>query len=356
MISESQKWWMLAGLLITGWLFWLLAPVLTPFMVAAVLAYLGDPLVDRLEEWKLPRTAAVAVVFVVLTSLAVAAFVLVVPALQQQITVLLQRLPAAVDWLEREGLPALAARLGLEPATLDLGAVKAALQAHWKEAGSLAGQVLASVTRSGLALAAWLANLVLVPVVTFYLLRDWDLLVARVRDLLPRRLEPVAVQLAQEADEVLSAFLRGQLLVMLALAVVYSAGLWLVGLELALLIGLLAGLVSFVPYLGFIVGITAAGLAALFQFHDPLYLAYVAAVFGVGQALEGMVLTPLLVGDRIGLHPVAVIFAVLAGGQLFGFFGVLLALPAAAVIAVLLRHAGSRYRESRLYGGSPPAD
>ena len=149
----------------------------------------------------------------------------------------------------------------------------------------------------------------------------------------------------------LGAFLRGQLLVMLGLAIIYSTGLWLVGLDVALLIGFMAGLVSFVPYLGFIVGIVVATLAALVQFQDATHLLYVAIVFGVGQIIEGTVLTPLLVGDRIGLHPVAVIFAVLAGGQLFGFLGVLLALPVAAVLMVLVRHAHSRYKTSVLYGG-----
>jgi predicted PurR-regulated permease PerM len=200
-----------------------------------------------------------------------------------------------------------------------------------------------------MALVAFVANLVLVPVVTFYLLRDWDHMVSKVHDLLPRKWEPTTVKLAKESDEVLGAFLRGQLLVMLSLAFVYSIGLMWVGLELALIIGLVAGLVSFVPYLGFIVGILMAGVAAYMQFHELSHLLWVAAVFGVGQALEGMLLTPLLVGDKIGLHPVAVIFAVMAGGQLFGFVGVLLALPVAAVIVVILRHAQDIYRQSGLY-------
>ncbi|MEQ8659589.1 MAG: AI-2E family transporter, partial [Gammaproteobacteria bacterium] len=169
-----------------------------------------------------------------------------------------------------------------------------------------------------------------------------------VRDLLPRRIEPTVSKLAREIDSVLAEFLRGQLTVMAALALIYTVGLWLVGLDLAFFIGLLAGLVSFVPYLGVIVGVIVAGAAAFLQFQDVLHLALVGAVFGVGQVLEGMVLSPLLVGDRIGLHPVAVIFAVMAGGQLFGFLGVLLALPVAAVIVVLLRHSRDEYLASTL--------
>jgi len=270
--------------------------------------------------------------------------------LQHQIAVLGKKIPGYFEVIQNQFLPWLNAHFntGLQ---LDMATMKTSLQAHWKEAGSIASTAVSYITRSGALLAAWLANLVLIPVVTFYLLRDWDIMVARIREMLPRKTEPTISQLARSSDEVLGAFLRGQLLVMLALSLVYSTGLWIAGLDLALLIGMLSGLVSFVPYLGFIVGIVVAGIASLLQFHDVTHLFYVAIVFGIGQALEGMLLTPLLVGDRIGLHPVAVIFAVLAGGQLFGFLGVLLALPAAAVIAVILRYMHERYKQSALYSG-----
>jgi len=225
------------------------------------------------------------------------------------------------------------------------------LQGHWKEAGGIASTAVNYVTRSGAIVIQFIGSLVLIPVVTFYLLRDWDDLVARVHELLPRKSEPVISMLAKQSDEVLGSFLRGQILVMIALATIYSVGLGIVGLELALLIGLIAGLVSFVPYLGFIVGIMIASIAAIFQFHDFMHIVYVAIVFAIGQMAEGMFLTPHLVGDRIGLHPVAVIFAVLAGGQLFGFVGVLLALPIAAVIAVILRYVHERYIASNMYAG-----
>ena len=211
--------------------------------------------------------------------------------------------------------------------------------------------LLSKVTTSSLAFLGWLANMLLIPVVTFYLLRDWDILVAKLRGLLPRKNEALTVQLIGECHEVLGAFMRGQLLVMLALGIVYAAGLMAIGLELGLLIGLLAGLASLVPYMGFIVGIGAALVAGLFQFGPDFFLLFaIVAVFGIGQLLESTLLTPLLVGDRIGLHPVAVIFAILAGGQLFGFTGVLLALPVAAVIMVLLRHLHQMYKESNMYG------
>ena len=213
----------------------------------------------------------------------------------------------------------------------------------------MAGRLLTEVTSSGFAMLGWLMNIALIPVVAFYLLRDWDLLVERIHNMIPRQFVTTTVNLTKECDEVLSAFLRGQLLIMLLLGCIYALGLALIGLDLALIIGLLAGLASLVPYLGFIVGILAASIAAILQFQEFMPLVYVALVFGVGQLLEGSLLTPLLVGDRIGLHPVAVIFAVLAGGQLFGFVGVLLALPIAAVVMVFVRHLYGQYRTSQYY-------
>jgi predicted PurR-regulated permease PerM len=260
-----------------------------------------------------------------------------------------RKLPGYIDLIQQDMLPQLAANLGVERETLALGALKEAILKNWQSAGGLLVSVIGDISKSGLVLLAWLGNLVLIPVVTFYLLRDWDLLIARLRNLLPRRVEPIVVSLATECDRVLAEFLRGQLLVMAALGLIYSIGLWIVGLDVALLVGMVSGLASFVPYLGLVLGILLAGIAAYFQFQEFLPLLYVAAVFGVGQLVEGMLLTPILVGDRIGLHPVAVIFAVLAGGQLFGFLGILLALPAAAVVVVLLRHAHRHYLESGLY-------
>ena len=351
-MTDSNKWLALVGAVVTGWLLYLLAPVLTPFLSAALLAYMGDPLADRLEALRISRSLSVVIVFIGLTLLGLLLLVILVPLLERQFVVLGGKLPGLFDWLQQTAVPWLREHLNLQNFAVNLGTLKASVREHWQAAGGAAASLLSSVSRSGLVLAGWVANLLLIPVVTFYLLRDWDILVARVRELLPRTVEPTVVDLARQSDEVLGAFLRGQLLVMLGLAILYAAGLWVVGLDLALLIGFVAGMVSFVPYLGFIVGILVAGIAALMQFHDVLHLLYVVLVFGVAQLIEGTVLTPLLVGDRIGLHPVAVIFAVLAGGQLFGFFGVLLALPAAAVIMVLVRYAHRRYKHSHLYGAA----
>lgn len=352
MTATRTGFW-LGLLLLGGWLVYLLAPVLMPFLAGALVAYLGSPLVDRLQGLRLSRTGAVVLVFSLFTLAVLILLLFLAPLLAQQIeAALVVQLPRTLEWLQGTALLFLGGLAGVETEVLfDIEQVQDSLTAHWREAGGLAARVLESVTRSGLALFGWLANLVLIPVVAFYLLRDWRRLVARVDQVLPRRSAPTIRRLTRESDAVLGAFLRGQLLVMLALGLLYTLGLWLVGLELALLIGMLAGLVSFVPYLGFTVGVLAALLAGWFQFQDFMPLLWVVAVFGVGQLLESLLLTPKLVGDSIGLHPVAVIFAIMAGGQLFGFVGVLLALPVASVAMVLLRYAHRQYLDSELYEG-----
>ena len=350
-MSDTQKILVLTGVVATAVLLYLLAPVLTPFLVGAGLAYLGDPLADWLEARRLSRTAAVVIVFSVMLLVVLVAVAVLLPLLQHQLQVFAAKLPDYLDWLQRHALPWVQARLGVAEQSLDIGSIKQTLLGHWQQLGGVGAQIVAAITRSWLAMLGWLANLVLIPLVTFYLLRDWDTSMQRIGELLPRRIAPVVTRLAKDCDQVLGHFLRGQLSVMLALAVVYSLGLWWVGIELALLIGLFAGMVSFVPYLGFIVGVVAAGIAALVQFHDALHVLQVVLVFGVGQVLESFVFTPFLLGDRIGLHPLGVIFAIMVGGQLFGFVGVLLALPTAAVIGVLLRYAHERYMSSQLYSG-----
>ena len=347
---DSRLWFILTLVLATGWLLYLLAPVLTPFLLSALLAYLGDPLVDRLERLGASRTLGVLAVFGCMLIAGVLALLILLPMLSHQAVAFLNNIPAALDSLQKQLAPRLATLIGRDVVSVDIEALRTAILEHWRQVGSVAGQVMSYFSRSGQVLLGWVTYLLLIPVVTFYLLRDWDALVAALHDLLPQRAAPTVVKLAMEIDAVLAEFLRGQLTVMLALAVIYTCGLWFVGLDLAFVIGMLAGLLSFVPYMGVIVGVVAAGVAAFLQFHDVAHLLGVAAVFGVGQGLEGMVLSPLLVGDRIGLHPVAVIFAVMAGGQLFGFFGVLVALPVAAVVVVLLRHSRDEYLKSALYG------
>ncbi len=326
-----------------------LQPILTPFLVGIGLAYLGDPVVDRLEKLGLGRTPGVLVVFVVFLLFFLGGLLIIIPLLVRQVTSFVHDIPDLLVWFQSTISPWLTAQFGVDPIDFDLAELKKRLAENWQQTGGIIGKVLREITASGVAMLTMLANIALTPVVAFYLLRDWDLVVERIREMIPRDMVDGVTGLFRECDEVLSAFLRGQMLIMILLGLVYALGLALVGLKLALLIGMLAGLASIVPYLGFFVGILAASVAALFQFQDLTHLIYVALVFGFGQLLEGMFLTPLLVGDRIGLHPVAVIFAVLAGGQLFGFVGVLLALPAAAVIMVFVRHLHQSYINSEYY-------
>ncbi|GAA4816696.1 AI-2E family transporter [Marinicella pacifica] len=342
--------YLLVLVLVVGYLVYLLSPILAPFVIAALFAYLFDPLADKLESWKLSRTGAVVVVFLLITLLMVTVALILIPALERQISYLIKNLPVYVNWLKDNINPWLQSQFGLEIDLFDTGQLSALLKEHWESAGGIAQTVLSSVTKSGMVVLNWVMNLLLIPVVFFYLLRDWDIITPRVGELIPRRYYSTVHTITRESNTVLSAFLRGQLSVMLALGVIYTIGLWIVGIDLALLIGMGAGLVSFVPYLGAITGLIGGVIAALVQFGDLIHVVYVLIVFGVGQLLEGMVLTPWLVGDKIGLHPVAVIFAVLAGGQLFGFVGVLLGLPLAAVVMVMLRHAHQKYVNSELYG------
>ena len=350
----AQAWFVLAVIVFLGWLTWLLAPVLTPFAASAALAYLGDPLVDRLQKlqlakWQLGRTLAVVLVFLLMLLIFVVLLVVIVPLLMDEFRQLAERLPAWIDWLSATAVPWLAAQFGLDVSRFDSTELTGLLKSYWKEISSAAFSVAGTLGRGGQALLMGLTNLVLIPVVTFYLLRDWDGLIRGIGDVLPRNLVGPVSRLASEIDEVLGAFMRGQLMVMLALGLIYWGGLALIGIDLAFLIGMGAGLLSIVPYLGSIIGLLAAVVAALYQFQDILHPVLVAAVFAAGQTAEGMLLTPRLVGDRIGLHPVVVIFAVLAGGQLFGFLGILLALPVSAALNVVVRHARDSYTASSLF-------
>ncbi|PKM08521.1 MAG: AI-2E family transporter [Gammaproteobacteria bacterium HGW-Gammaproteobacteria-4] len=341
--------WLLPTALI-GVLLYLLGPVLIPFAISALLAWLGNPLVGRCQRHGMSRSAAVSLVFVSMSMLLLLSLLIVIPLLERQISELITNLPRYLGWLKTTALPWLEQRTGLEIAAyFDPDQLVALLKGHWQQAGGIASAVFAGLSKSGLAIAGWLATALLVPVVTFYFLRDWPNLVAQIRELLPRQLEPTVVRLAQQSDEVLGAFLRGQMSVMIVLGAIYALGLSLVGIDLAFLIGMGSGLLSFVPYLGAFLGVAGGLVAALVQHGDWLHVLLVLGVFGIGQLLESFVLTPWLVGDRIGLHPVAVIFAIMAGGQLFGFLGVLLALPVAAVVMVVLRYAHQRYLDSELY-------
>ncbi len=338
-VDRRTNW--LIAVALAGWLLYLLAPVLTPFVAAALLAYIGDPLADRLQRFKLPRTLAVVAVFLLTFTVLVLLVVLVGPLIRTQVSALLAALPGLLLQVEQVWLPSVSAWLDIE--TGENVGIGAFLANYSEMAGTWGAKVLVSVGKSGGALAAAVLSLFLVPILTFYLLRDWDTIMTHLGALVPSRQREIVFKLARDTDEVLGAFLRGQLLVMLALSVIYSLGLSLVGLKFAIAIGVVSGLVSFIPYLGFVFGIGLAALTVALEPNPLWQMIGVVATFTIAQFLEGSILTPKLVGDRIGLHPVIIIFAVAAGGQLFGFFGILLALPAAAVLSVMVRFAYHRY-------------
>ncbi|WP_413290007.1 AI-2E family transporter [Bdellovibrio sp. HCB337] len=348
-MTDSQKWMTLVLIAAVGGLFYLLAPILMPFLAAFLLAYLGSPLVDRLCGWKIPRVLSVAIVFFVITLFFLGVIGILIPGIKNQIIYLNTKTPDFVRWLNTQALPWIQETFQIDLKHLDMSEINELIGSSWQQAGSMAGQVISKIAASGMNIVGFLASLALIPVLTFYLLLDWPKLVSHIQTLLPRQIEGTVMGLVKECDDVLSAFLRGQFLVMICLSIVYSLGLKVVGLDIAFVVGLIAGLGSIIPYFGFTIGIVIATIAAIFQFQEWLPVVWVWTVFGIGQVVEGWVLVPYLVGNKVGLHPVAVIFAILAGGQLFGFFGMLLAIPVAAVIVVLMRHVSRRYFASDLY-------
>ena len=329
-----------------------LAPILTPFLLGALFAYLGDPWVARLESWRLSRALSATLVFGWIALILILGLMLVVPLVSKELSELMLNLPAALIWLQATVAPLIADWTGLDPLTLDFKILAQNFLGEWQQSSDLLGYMLGHISASGMALFSGLMTIALTPVVAFYLMRDWDVLVAQIDRLIPTASLNVVRSLCKDGDEMLAAFIRGQFLVMILLGVFYAIGLTFVGIEMAIVIGLVAGLASIVPYLGFVIGLLLAIIAAAYQFQDWIHPAYVLVVFIIGQVLEGSLLTPWLVGDRIGLHPVAVIFAVLAGGQLFGFIGILLALPVAAVLMVLVRYGVAVYLESSLFEAS----
>jgi len=338
----------LSFLVVAVLMLYLLSPILTPFVAAGILAYICNPMVQRLCTWKIPRTLGVVLVMCGLLLMFAVLMLIMLPLLEKEFARFAARLP---DWIEaarRHLLPLLQKWVDPE-LQWDSQSVKDMLLGHLKGAGGTAAKLLPWLGSGGGAIIAALINILLVPVAMFYLLRDWDKLLKLVDDLLPRHWHAKVNEILAEVDRILAEFLRGQISVMMLMSVYYCCVLWLVGLEFALPIGIVAGMLVFIPYLGMIVGLTLATLAAMMQFPEFSDVLWVWGVFGAGQLIEGMVVTPWLVGERVGLHPLAVIFALLAFGSLFGFFGVLLALPLSAILLVALRHGAEWYLESEMY-------
>lgn len=350
--NRHLRFWLI-GLAVFAAALWLLRDILLPFVAGMAVAYFLDPLADRLQRLGASRLWATTIITGGFVVILILSLVLLVPVLQVQVGEFVGNIPGTLDRLVERAQPILADLQDyLSPA--DVRRLREALGNFAGTAIAWIGEVLKGLLLGGVALFNILSLLFITPVVTFYLLRDWDKMIERIDGWLPRAQAPTIRQQAVEINRTLSGFLRGQATVCLVLGAFYGAGLTLVGLQGGLVLGIFAGLVSFIPFVGAISGFVVGVLLAIAQSHEWTLPLMVAGVFLAGQALEGNFLTPKLVGDRVGLHPVWIIFALLAAGSLFGFVGVLLAVPIAAVIGVLVRFALGRYLSSPLYDGRGP--
>jgi predicted PurR-regulated permease PerM len=343
--------WIIGAALVIGLGLHFLGPVLTPFLIGIILAYLGTPIVDRAEARGIPRALATLGVVLLFGLLLIALFLVLIPLIQTEVALVMRRMPELFDHVTGRVVPWIEQHLGIK-LSFDVAAIREFVAQNVESAQQISLSLLSGVTTGGLILLSVLINLALIPVVMFYLLRDWKMILQRLDDLLPRGWQGKVRTIARDIDAVLAEFLRGQALVMTVLALYYAIALWAVGLERAFSIGILTGLLVFIPYVGFGLGLVLGVVAALLQWNGwPGFFA-VLAVYGVGQIVENYVLIPWLIGDRIGLHPLAVIFALLAFGQLFGLAGVLLALPVSAAMLVGLRHLRVAYVTSPIYNRS----
>ena len=330
------------------WLIWLLGSVLMPFLVGMTLAYVLHPVVERLKRWRIPRPVGATLAIIAAVGLITGLFLLLLPVFSQMVPLLREQFPlllqTVIDWVT----PLLARfdiHLQFNIANIQQNLTRL-LASHGED---WAGMVLRSARAGGTTLLVLAGNLMLIPVVAFYLLLDWDQAVDRATRLIPPKYRDAVLRFFTDCDVILGQYLRGQLLVMLILAFYYAAGLAIAGFNLALPVGVFTGLAVFVPYVGFGLGLLLALLAGALQFLSWYGVIAVAVVYGIGQVVESMYITPKFVGDSIGLHPLLVIFILLAFGTLFGFWGILLALPASAVLLVIARRVMAWYRQSALY-------
>ncbi len=350
-INEQLRYWG-AGLVVLLLGLWLLSDALTPFLAGMAVAYFTDPLADRLERAGLSRVLATVVITAIFLLLLIGSIAILLPLAIDQVRQFIQDAPELAARV-RDFLTVMSERyfpggLGDQTSFIQQG-----LQSLEEKARAASAAVLKGAWSGGLALVDFLGIVVITPIVAFYLLLDWDRMVAEIDSWLPRQHADTVRRIARDIDRVLAGFVRGQLSVCLILGAFYAVALVIIGLQFGLLIGLVAGLISFIPFVGSIFGgLLSIGVAAVQFWNDPVWIGAVAVVFVIGQALEGNFLTPKLVGGSVGLHPVWLMFALAAFGSLMGFTGLLVAVPAAAVIGVLSRFGLEQYFESRLYLGS----
>jgi len=324
-----------------------MSEILTPFLAAFILAYILEPVTLSLEALKIPRSLAALFTLILGVFICLTIVLLLLNLLQHEIPLIKKQFPSWLASIQLWATPKLT-NLNIE---LDWSHIREQLTIQISSqvadnANSLVTKTLSTVLASSGSFFLFIANLVLILFILFYLLLDWKGFFKLLGQLIPQKLRPILIPIVQEVDELLSQYLRGQFLVMLILAIYYSTGLYLIGVQSAIALGAFTGLVAFIPYVGFLISFSLSTLGALLQFGPSNALLLVLALYGAGQLLEGFFLTPRLVGERIGLHPVAVLFALMVFGQLFGFFGILLALPMAAISLVAIRYSKARYLDS----------
>jgi predicted PurR-regulated permease PerM len=351
-IREKAYWWVAIVAVLCGFV-WLFQGILLPFVAGIAIAYFLDPVADRLEKRRISRGIAALIALVCFFLVAIAFLLLLVPVVQSQISELSQRLPAIIEAIQN-GLTALLAHLKAVLSEHDFERLRTAITGQLQRGILMATSLLSDVLSKGMALFEFLSVVVVTPVVAFYLLRDWDKIIADLDALIPRESRQEVREQMYQVDDMLAGFARGQASVCAILGLCYGGALALAGLPFGFTVGLTAGLASFIPYLGSMFGLVVSVGLAFLEFDDPFRIGIIAAIFVVGQVIEGNYLTPKLVGERVRLHPVWVIFALFAGGSLLGFLGMLIALPVAAVIGVLVRFLIMRYRASMLYDELPP--
>lgn len=348
MSARSRIIWVSAGLFLFGVFFYLLRAVLSPVFLALALAYIFDPVIDRFEKRKIPRTLAIFIFVVSIVAFIFILILLVAPSLQEEVTGLVNNFPSYTTQLKEKAIPYLE-RISGNSLPWSFDEIMTNISGYViKPFAGFVGNILG---RTAMLLLS-LLNIILIPVFTFYFLRDFDLLKARAFELIPIPYREWSLTRFLKVDEIISAFIRGQLMVCTILAALYSLGLWIIGIDLAMIIGVTAGYLFIVPYLGTVVGIVAASIMALLQYRDLSHLLLVWAVFSVVQLFESYILTPKVVGEKVGLSPVSVIIALLIGGGLFGFLGVVIAVPFAAVIKILMEEFIMLYKSSSIYTGA----
>lgn len=356
-LNEKSRFSLIATIAIAAFIFtlYLLKAVTIPILIAVILAYLLDPLIDKLETYKIGRSPAIILLTLITVFILLIAALILLPAIEGEIKTAINKLPAYVEVFQSEALPRIEQIISkvLPGKSISLSSMIAEGESALRKApvdiwkSLLSG--MTSTIKSTLSLIISIIGAMIIPLYLYYILKDFDSFKEKIISIIPPRNRANVLEKAGETDEVLSAFIRGQMMVCLILAILYAIGLAVIGIDLAIVIGFLSGALFIIPYLGTVIGLLLASTAAYLQFHDLNHLLYVASLYGAVQILEGFIITPKIVGEKVGLHPLAVILAVIIGGELFGFLGILLAVPAAAVLKIFASSAEEQYRQSKFF-------